>query len=285
MMPRQAPRYRLPALLLAASACAAPGHAAYISEVFQSGPAGQGIELSGIDPAQGATLAILDGSRFSTSGFGRVLELIHLPADPGGPPVVLITDMAWPDASVQPIPLADVPHASSQTTLALGGSLLDRLLVVFDGETDLLLDDNPVNTSDAQMRYDASTVTDWLAIGPGDLSSGYGSSPHNIAGINSALGIDLLARTADRQAGQVIARANTPGQALDLDVLYVGDPDVTGHFDAGGSLVYRTTPGHANLPLLHPAPEPGSAAVLLTGAVLLMRRRRAWRCSFAARGL
>ncbi|MEM9415580.1 MAG: PEP-CTERM sorting domain-containing protein [Planctomycetota bacterium] len=276
---------RITHLLLAAALCAGPAHAAYISEVFQSGPAGQAIELTGVDPAQGATLAILNGSRYDTNGFGQVLELIHLPASTATPPVVMISDQPWPDASIQTTPLASSTHASALTTLALGGSLFDRLLIVFEGGTDLLLGDNPARDTNTQARYNTDAVTDWLAIGPGNLATGYATSSHNIAGINSALGIDLLARTADRQAGQVIARAHAPGDSLDLDVFYVGDPDDTGRFDAGEGMTYRTTPGTANLPLIHPAPEPGSAVLVLLGAAMLARRRRGGRCYAGPRGL
>lgn len=262
------------------------GHAqaAFLSELFilsQPGPLPpvQGVELSGVDDGMGVTLALLNGSRFDATGFGQVLDLIHLPANSGWAPTVLLADQPWPDAADPVTPLADVGTASGSATFNLGGSNLDRLLVVFDGETDLIVGDNPLRTDDAAGRYDATAVTDWLAIGPSaptDLATGYVNAGYDIngpEGINVTLGIDLLARTADRSAGQVIARALAPGGMLDLHTAWVGDPDVNDIFLIDDDFAYRATPGVANVPLIS-IPEPGSAALWLASSLLMGRRRR-----------
>ncbi|MFI4861206.1 MAG: hypothetical protein ACIAXF_11045 [Phycisphaerales bacterium JB063] len=289
MKPHALRPYR-PALLLAATlGGAGQAHAAYISEIYQSGPAGQAIEISSVDPAQGVTLAILNGSRYDPHGFGMVLEVIHIPVNTstlGDPRVVLITDLPWPDASVQATPLTEIDNASSHDALPLGTSIFDRLLLVFDGHADLRLGENPVNDSLPAARYDADALTDWLAIGPSNLAASYLGSTLDIDAVNATLGIDLLSRIVDRQTGQVIARAQLPGVPLDMDVFYAGNPDANSRFDVAGGLSYRTTPGTANLPLfVNPAPEPGSLSVLLASGTLLIRRRRGGRCSAGARGL
>lgn len=288
------PRRPIPSALAlavgAVSAACTPGaaHAAHLSELFildQPGPLPtvQGIELTGVDNAQGTTLALLNGSRFDTNGFGQVLDVIHLPAGGGWAPVVLIADQPWPDAGVPTTPLTDLDPAAGNATFDLGHAGLDRLLVVFDGATQLQVGDNPLNNADAAGRYDASAVTDWLAIGPSsptDLATGYASSGLDIdgpTGVNATLGIDLLARTADRSAGEVIARTHAPGQLLDLDLAWIGDLDGDGRFPVGPDLVYRSTPGVANVPLIA-IPEPGSASVLLGAYALLGLRRRRARC-------
>lgn len=253
----------LPVVLAGTSALPAAG--AYVSELFQSGPAGQAVELTAVDDAMGATLAILNGSRFDAGGFGQVLEVIHLPADAGWSPVVHLTDAPWPGGTVPATPLADLNPASGSDTFLLGTAGFDRLLVVFDGVIDLQLGDSPLNDVNAAARYDATAVTDWLAIGPAGLGSAYQTNGYDLDHINATLGIDLLDRIADRSAGQVLARTHAPGQPLDLNQAWVGDPDANGRFDVGGGLAYRITPGLANVPLIDTVPEPGTLAGLLIG--------------------
>jgi len=262
-------RVVLSAVLLCGLGSTTSSGAAYISELFQSGPAGQAVEITGIG-STGATLAIIDAGRFNPSGFGRVLEVLHLEAGMTGP-VALISDQAWPNNQVDAIPFATLGPASSNPTLNLG---FDRLLVVFDGQVGVQLNDNPLTTQTAADRFETQAVGDWLAIGAGDLGAAYqANAGFNLATINQTLGIDLLARIADRDGGSVIARTNAPGQPLDLGTAFVGEPDGNGRFDVGGGFAYRTTPGVANLPLI-PVPEPSAGLLLLAGMGLAGRGRR-----------
>ena len=250
--------------------------AATISELFLTGPAGQALELTGVDDAQGATLAILNGSRIDPNGFGQVLDIVHLPQGGGWSPVVLITDSAWPGGTVPTTLTDDVNLDPLRTTLNFGGADFDRLLVVFNGDTALQLGDNPTRGGVAADRYDAAAVTDWLAFGPTGIADAYDAqyTDLELTELNTALGIDLLARTADRSNGSVFARTNAPGQPLDPDVTFVGSPDGNGRFTAGPGLAYRTTPGVANVPLVEVLPEPGSATALVLGGLFWGRRRR-----------
>ena len=267
-----------PTLAVAAllAALGSTAKAATISEVFLSGPAGQALELTGVDDAQGATLAIHNGSRIDPNGFGQVLDIVHLPQGGGWNPVVLITDSAWPGGTVPTTLTDDVNLDPLRTTLNFGGTGFDRLFVVFDGATTLQLGDNPTRGGVAADRYDATAVTDWLALGPTGLAGAYDAqyTDLELAELNTALGIDLLTRTAERSAGSVFARTNAPGQPLDPDTTFVGNPDANGRFLVGPGLAYRTTPGVANVPLIEVLPEPGSATALVLGGLFLGRRRR-----------
>lgn len=262
---------------LASVVAAAPAaDAAIISELFLDGPAGQALELTGIDDAQGATLAILDGSRHDSAGFAKVLDVVHLQPGQGWSPVVLLTDNAWPESSVPATPVAGLSPASGATTLNFGLSFHDRILVVFDGISPIQVNDQPRTDPLASARFNTSGATDWLVFGGAGLAQAYDAKYDDaaLADINAALGIDLLARTADRSAGTVFARTHTQGQPTDLGTTYVGTPDANGRFDVGGGLAYRTTPGLANVPLVDTVPEPGTLAALALGGLALGGRRR-----------
>jgi len=264
-------------LALAATVAPAPSaDAAILSELFLTGPAGQALELTGVDDSQGATLAILDGSRFDANGFGKVLDVVHLQPGQGWSPVVLITDNAWPDPSVPATPVAGLAPASGATTLNLGLSFHDRILVVFDGINPIQVNDQPITDPLANARFNTHAATDWLAFGGPGLAQAYDANYDDtaLADINAALGIDLLSRTADRSAGEVFARTHATGQATDLGTTYVGTPDSAGRFDVGGGLAYRTTPGLANVPLIDTVPEPGTGVALALAGLLMGRRRR-----------
>ena len=259
---------------LAFSGCAvfsASAYAARISEIDLGGPAGQGIELSNAASPTGHTLLILDASPYVPTRFGNVLDVIHLPTNPRPDGVVMITDNPWPSDPALTTVLSTLAPASGSTELAFN---LSRLLIVMDGISATTRFDNPVTDPLSAGRYDASAVTDWLVLGSGDHAGPYQAGAYDIAGINAALGIDLLSRIVDKDDGRVIGRASHPGQALDMDTFYVGDPDASGLFaaDAGHNYVY--TPGLENVPLLANLPEPNSLVLLGLGALCVCRRRR-----------
>lgn len=244
-------------------------HAAYISEIDQGGPAGRGIELSQVDSASDYTLVFIDANAQVLSRFGAVVDVMHLQAGSGYGGVAMVTDSAWPGEPTRTLPLSSVSLASGDSTLNFN---LSRLLIVMQGDIDVRRYDRPVTDALASARFDPTAVTDWLVLGSGDLATAYQSNGYDIAGINAALGIDLLTRLADKDAGRVIARTNLPGQPIDMDQVFIGDPDVTQAFAVDADHNYAYTPGEANLPLINHTPEPGSLSLLAMGLAALTRR-------------
>ena len=247
-------------------------HAAYISEIDLGGPhspAGQGIELSQVDPASDYTLLIMTADATSTAAFGLVLDTIYLPAGSGRGGVAMVTDQPWPGDGTATIPLAST--GASNSSLPLNHS---RLLVLMQGQSAVRQLDNPASEDPAAAaRYDALAVADWLVLGHGDLASDYQNTGHDIAVINTRLGIDLLSRIVDKDGGSVIGRTNAPAQVLEMDTFFVGTPDTARQFEVAGEFLYTYTPGAANLPLTQ-LPEPGSFAALAILAGLCLRRSR-----------
>jgi len=251
---------------------ALPGHAAYISEIDQGGPAGRGIELSQVDSGSAYTLVFIDGNAHVPTRFGAVVDVLHLPAGTGYAGVAMVTDSAWPGDPGRSTPLSSLSLASGDATLNLN---LSRLLIVMQGDIDVRRYDRPVTDPLAAARFDTAAVTDWLVLGSGDLASQYQSNGYNIGDINNKLGIDLLARIADKDQGRVIGRTNFSGQAIDMDQFFVGDPDATSmRFAVDGQHDYVYTPGQNNLPLITHMPEPGSLSLLGLGLLVLARRGR-----------
>lgn len=250
---------------------AAPGFAAYISEIDLGGPAGRGIEFSAVSPSLDYTLLIIDANPYSTSAFGTVLDVIHLPAGSGRAGVAMVTELAWPDNTALTQTLASLAPAS-------GSSLLNfdfaRLLVVMQGFSSVKRFDRPLVDAAAQSRYASSTPTDYLVLADGNPQPLYLSRGHDISQINAGLGIDLLGRLVDKNAGQVIARTGLPGQPVEMDVFFAGNPDAARQFEVATDYVYTYTPSMNNLPLTALAPEPNSAALWLLFAGWCLRRRR-----------
>lgn len=255
------------AMLLAGSA-----RAAFISEIDFGGPAGQGIELSGVFPDKDYTIVFMSASPTSNSLFGMVIDTLYVPAGTGRAGVALLTDTPWPNQPLLAASLASVPLQSGHSQLPL---INDLLMVVMDGQTDLQRFNNPVTDPVAAARYDETLVTDWLVLSAGDQSSTYQNN-FDISAVNANLGIDLLSRLFDRGGGSVLARARYPGEVIDMDTFVAGDPDpVSARFDVdNGAYTYKYTPGLDNLPLAVHLPEPGSLMVLGIGSVVCLRRRR-----------
>jgi hypothetical protein len=245
--------------------------AAYVSEIDFASPAGRGIELSNVDPASDYTLLFMSASP-SSSLFGLVLDTLKVPAGTGRAGVAMVTDSSWPGQSTLTAPLADVPLVSADPTLPLAG---DVLLVVLAGRSDVVRFNNPVTDPLAASRYDRAAVTDWLVLNTVDQSGAYASAL-DVATVNAALGIDLLSRRVDANAGRVLGRTSAPGQLIDMDTFYAGDPDPTSmQFEIPGStLVYTYTPGMSNLPLIERVPEPGALSIFAAAGAICMRRRR-----------
>lgn len=249
-----------------------PAQAAFISEIdlgSPTSPAGQGVELSQVDPASDYTLLIMNADATSPFAFGMVLDVIHLPAGSGLAGVVMVTDAPWPDNTASTIPIASTDASGSSLSLSQ-----TRLLVVMEGDSLVKRFDNPTGTDAAAIaRYDAAAVTDWLVLGHGDLASNYQNAGHDIDNINSKLGIDLLGRLIDKDDVSVIGRTNAPDQPMDMDVFFAGTPDAARQFDVAGGYRYTYTPGMSNLPLTQ-LPEPGSLATLAIAAGLCLCRSR-----------
>lgn len=244
--------------------------AAFISEIDLGGPAGNAVELSDIDPGRDYSLLVIDANPYSVSNFGLVLGVVHLPAGSTPRSVAMLSESAWPGQPGRTTPLDSL---SSPPTPGGFNMQYARLLVVMDGLTDAVYLDRPLAAAHDRSRYDASAVTDWVVFGSGDLSLRYQSNGHDIDAINTTLGIDLLERIADRDAGRVIGRANRPGQVMEMDRFFVGDPDARNQFNAGDGFFYNYTPGESNLTLSTiPIPEP--ATLGLFAFVLLGRRRQ-----------
>lgn len=244
-------------------------HAAYISEIDLGGPAGQGIELSGVDPAADTTVLFIHASPTSTSLFGLVLDVLHVPAGTGRAGVAMVTDNAWPSDPLLTTSLTSLPLESGDASLPLIDHLL---LVVMQGSSAVTRFDRPLSDSAANTRYDESTVTDWLVLSTGDQAAAYEAN-HDVASINAALGIDLLSRLVDKHAGQVIGRTHAPDQPIDMDAFYIGDPDPTSNqFTAESRQVYTYTPGMSSLPLAEQTPEPSTLISLGLAFGLVCRR-------------
>jgi hypothetical protein len=258
--------------LMTAGMSAVHTQAAYISEIDLGGPislAGQGIELSQVDPASAYTLVLMNVSPASSATFGLVKDVIHLPVGSGFVNVTMLTDEPWPEDNPAIIPLASTDAGSSSLLLTQ-----TTLLVVMQGNAPVRRFDNPLGSDAlAAARYDASAVTDWLVLGQGNLAADFQSSSLDIASINTTLGIDLLGRLVNTDDATLIARTNAPGQPLDMDTFYVGKPDAARQFDVAGGYKYTYTPGMINTPLAH-LPEPGSLASLAILSALCLRRSR-----------
>ncbi|MEM9020725.1 MAG: hypothetical protein AAGC44_09190 [Planctomycetota bacterium] len=242
----------------------------FISEVFFSGVGGPSIEVSNIVPGIGATLVIADAKRFDTNAFGNVLDVFYLTPNNPSTGADLFSTAAWPD----PVPhrtLDQVNHQSNSNQWSLGNSAFDRLLLLYEGTSPLQQADNPIQSQLSQDRHDDKPLADYLLIGPGDMTNAY--TPGFISQADAALGTDLLARAADRNAGPVLARTFTPGQEIDLTTVYQGEPDAFGIIPISASQQYLTTPGQTNLPLVN-VPEPGGAGVIGLFFTLGLRHRR-----------
>ncbi|MEM6506162.1 MAG: PEP-CTERM sorting domain-containing protein [Planctomycetota bacterium] len=254
---------------------ALPHRAAYISEIDLGGtesPAGQGIEFSQVDPATDYTLLILDANPFSASAFGKVLDVIHLPAGIGLAGVAMVTDLPWPDNTASTTTLGSLSPQSGSGTLLFNFS---KLLILMNGESSVMADDRPLGSdAAAQARYDKAAVLDWLVLSDADPAPLYQSRGHDIGDINTTLGIDLLARIVDTDAGRVVGRTNLPGQQLDMQVFFQGDPDTTRQFAIDEQKVYTYTPSQANLPVTVQVPEPTSLLLMALGTALCLARKR-----------
>lgn len=228
----------------------------FISEIELGGPAGNAVELSQLDPSKDHSLLILDANPFTPSNFGTVLGVVHLAAGSTPHSVAMLSESAWPGEPGRTIPLSSL---SSPATPAQLNLQFARLLVVMEGQTDVAYLDRPLAAAQDAARYDASAVSDWVVFGSGDLASQYQSNGHDIDAINATLGIDLLSRIADRDDGRVIGRANLPRQPIDMDSLFVGDPDAYNQFKPTHAFRYTYTPGESNLalaPVMVRIPEP-----------------------------
>lgn len=245
--------------------------AAYVSEIDLGGPAGQGIELSQVKPASDYTMLFINASPTSTFLFGMVMDVLHLPAGTGRAGVAMVTDSAWPSAPSLTTPRSSLALESGDATLPLFDHLL---LVVMEGRSDVNRFMNPLSDAAANTAYDETAVTDWLVLSKGDQSASY-ESKSDLDDINAELGIDLLARLVETDAGRVIARSNEPGQDIDMDTFYSGDPDPTSRqFGIGNEWVYTYTPGMNNLPLAAHLPEPNTLAIFVLSLGLVARRSR-----------
>lgn len=240
--------------------------AAYISEIDLGGPAGQGIELSQFDSAASHTLLIIDANPTS---FGRVFDVIHLPASIGLAGVAMVTETPWPDTTAHTTTLASLNPALGDDKFAFNGT---RLLVVMQGQSEVEFLDNPLSDAQSATNYVQSDVVDWLVLTDGDPATLY-QARADIADINAAFGIDLLSRVVSKSDGRVIGRTNVLENPLDMDVFFVGDPDPdTGQqFDVPGGYRYTYTPSMSNLPLSQ-APEPSSLALLALTLGVVWRR-------------
>lgn len=227
---------------------ALPTGAGYISEIDLAGPAGGAVEVSQMLPASDYTLLMVDANPFSPASFGVVMGVVHLPAGTGQGGLSMVSDTAWPGQPTLTQPLATLESQSANGTLDLRFA---RLLVLMQGRFEIDLSDRLVNDPEPATPYDPLAVTDWLVVGNGSgQAAQYQNSGHDLPGINSALGIDLLSRLVDRSAGRVIGRTHPVGQAIDLETFYVGDPDATfQQFSVGAQENYTFTPGLENLPL------------------------------------
>lgn len=248
-----------------------PASAAFISELDQGGPAGRGIELTGLDPDAGATLLFIDANPYLPQAFGKVLDTLHLPGSVGVGGVAMATESDWPGRDAAFVTLDAVAPASGDDELNLFQS---RLIVVMQGQSDVRRLDEPLKSAQAAGRYDPAAVTDWLVLGDGDLSGLYASRGHDIDHINQTLGIALLDRLVDKDAGRVVGRTFPPGEEIDMDRFFVGAPGDDGRFAVDAQHDYFYTPGYGNLPLLEAVPEPSTLGLLAAGLALGARRAR-----------
>ncbi len=260
--------------LFRAAAClllAGPARAAFISEIDLSSPAGRAIEFSDLDPATDYTLLIIDANAFSPANFGRVRGVVTLPAGIGVTEVVMVSDSVWPGDPGRTTPMSALSPPPDPGTLALDFS---RLLVLLEGTHGIARSTDLLPDGGEPPLYDADDVSDWLVLGDGAVGPMYQDNGHDIDQINTTLGIDLLSRLVDKNAGPVIGRTKHPGEAIDLDVFFSGEPDAFGKFPVGPNFNYRYTPGLRNTPIESVGvPEPGAALVLGLGLVLVGCRR------------
>ena len=233
--------------------CAPRVHAAFISEIDLDSPAGRAVEVSQMQPGSDYTLVVMEANPFSTALFGTVLGVVPLADGLGSGGVAMVSDSAWPGGAVPTVPLASLSPASATATLNLS---YKRLLVLLRGQVGVNLLDRPVTQASA---YDSAAVEDWLVMGDGLTGQAYVSGGHDIGQINTALGIDLLARVVDTNAGSVIGRSWLAGEDYDLSLCHVGEPNEANQFDAAlDGYLYTYTPGVSNLPLLaKPTALPG----------------------------
>ena len=254
-----------------------PTHAAHISEIDLGGPgspAGQGIEFSQSDAASEHTLLVMYLSPGPTGLFGMVLDVIHLPASIGRAGVAMVTEQPWTDNTAITTTFESLDSASGSSSLPLSDT---RLLVLMEGRSTLDRFNNPLSNSVANDLYKETAVTDWLVLTHGDPTAQFQNN-HDIAAINATLGIDLLSRLVDKDAGRVIGRTLMPDvqpdDAIDMDTFYVGTPDdASRQFDLPDGYRYTYTPSMANLPLSH-MPEPNTLALFALAAGFVLRRSR-----------
>ena len=263
------------AFVLSCCLIASDARALYISEIDLGGPAGRGIEFSGLDPVDGATLLMIDANPYLPQAFGKMRDVLHRPGSAGVGGVVMVTENEWVARPTSIKTLNELPPESGKDELNL---FQTRLLVLMSGSSMVKRSDTPLTLSDAAARYDAGSVTDWLVLGSGDpskLSGRYASRGQDeINHINTTLGINLLSRVVDKDAGRVIARAKHVGEELKLDQFVMGDPDGDDRFEVRPHLDYFYTPGFGNLPLVVTLPEPGTLGLLTVGLLAIMRRAR-----------
>lgn len=248
-----------------------PAGAAYISEIDRGGPGGRGIELMGLDPDAGATLLFIDANPYLPQAFGKVLDTLYVPGSVGVGGVAMVTESAWPGRDAAFVTLDQAAPASGDDELNL---FQNRLLVVMNGQSRVQRLDQPLASDPAAARYDPTAVTDWLVLGGGGLAGLYRSRGHDIDLINQALGVSLLDRLVDKDAGRVVGRTHAPGQEVDMDTFFVGAPGDDGRFAVDVQHDYVYTPGFGNWPLLAAAPEPSALALLAAGLALGARRAR-----------
>ncbi|MFN3165936.1 MAG: hypothetical protein ACE37H_02615 [Phycisphaeraceae bacterium] len=230
---------------------AAPAGAAFISEIDLDSPAGDAVEVSAIGPGEDYTLVVMDASPFRFSSFGRVMSVAPLSAGVGTNGVALVSDTAWPGGQVPAIPLASLSPTPPTATLNLNFA---RLVVLMQGIVDLDVFQRPF---DQPAGYDPLAVVDWVVMGEGLSASTYANSGYDLSLIGATLGVDVTQRVADTDQASVIGRGAVQGQAIDLSVLHVGEPDTNNQFDAATPAHrYVYTPGYANLALIPDGPDP-----------------------------
>ena len=244
-----------------------------ISELFLADPAigmPNAVEVFGLNGLGQADLVIIDagiGSRH-----GEVLQVVTLDAPLQ---VVLVSDAPWPGGL-----WAEVtgPAESRMVGDDLAGNAFAftraRTILLFDRKTNLDAHRSNLFTDPLQQsRVAGATLLDWVTFAPGGEATTLDNADLGSIVLNEPFTDEGEAQyVIDTAQGDAMARPRVDGGFS--RIWLVGNPNALGQLTTLDQ-PFDLTPGLTNPALQGPRlPEPTSAACLLAGLGLLLKRAR-----------